>query len=63
LLGDERREGRVELLLEILNSLGDVSEDLKTKITREDNVSILAEWTKLAVKISADSGLISLLIN
>jgi len=54
LLGDERREGRAEgraeLLLEILNSLGDVSEDLKAKIIKEDNVSVLAEWTKLAVK-------------
>ena len=50
LLRDERREGRVEILLEILNSLGDVSEDLKAKITSEARVSVLAEWTKLAAK-------------
>lgn len=50
LLRDERREGRAEILLEILNSLGDVSEDLKAKITSEARVSVLAEWTKLAAK-------------
>ena len=47
------REGirmKVQDILELLYELGEVSEELKSKITTETNMEILSKWLKLAAK-------------
>ncbi len=45
-----RAEGRAASILEILQELGEVSEDLRTRILNETNMSTLTLWVKLAAK-------------
>lgn len=58
LLREERQEalevGRVEGIsdgiMALLNELGNISDELKAKITRETDLDILTVWLKLAAK-------------
>lgn len=45
-----RREERQEILLELLEDIGDVPEDLKKRIQSELHIQVLRDWTRLAVK-------------
>lgn len=45
-----RAEGRAVSILELLEELGEVSEELRTRIMQETDVSVLASWIKLAAK-------------
>ena len=57
MLRDERAEGKAEGkaedVLELLQELGNVSEDLQSKIMGEMNLEVLKRWHRLAAK--ADS--------
>lgn len=48
-----RAEGRAEVVFELLEDLGEVPEELRTKIMSETDLDLLSRWTKLAAK--ADS--------
>ena len=54
LLRDERAEGRAEgraaSILELLEERGEVTDLLRERILSESNMSILADWLKLAAK-------------
>lgn len=43
-------EGKVESILELLEDLGDVSEELRDKIEEQEDLAILKVWHKLAAK-------------
>ncbi|MGN0354683.1 MAG: Rpn family recombination-promoting nuclease/putative transposase [Muricoprocola sp.] len=45
-----RAEGRAEFILEVLNELGEISEELCDKILNEKNLDILTKWFKAALK-------------
>lgn len=53
LLRDSKKEGKVESIIELLQEVGEVSEDLRTRIRRQTNMETLSQWLKLAAK--ADS--------
>lgn len=53
LLRDSKKEGKVEDIIELLQEVGEVSEDLRTRIRRQTNMETLSQWLKLAAK--ADS--------
>lgn len=42
-------KGRAETLLEILEYRGNISEDIKTRILEQKNLSTLQEWIKIAM--------------
>lgn len=54
LMRDERRagkaEGQAEFVLELLENLGTISDELRTRITTEKNLALLSRWHKLAAK-------------
>lgn len=43
-------QGRTEDILDLLSELGAVPEQLKTKIMRQKDTSILKQWLKLAAR-------------
>lgn len=53
MLQDERTEGKAESIIELLEVLGEVSEELQETIMKQKNRNILSIWLKLAAK--ADS--------
>ncbi len=53
MLRDERREGRTDILLEMLEECGTVPENLKEKILGETDMKTLAFWTRLAAKVES----------
>lgn len=53
LLRDSKKEGKVEDIIELLQEVGEVSEDLRDRIRRQTNMETLSQWLKLAAK--ADS--------
>lgn len=46
-------QGKIDAILELLEELGTVSDELKSQISKENNLDILKKWLKLAAK--ADS--------
>ena len=50
MLMDERREGKAESIIELLEDLGVLSEDLRNRIMEETDLSVLKKWLKLAAK-------------
>lgn len=47
-----RVEGRAELVLSLLMDLGEVSEELSSRIMAEKNPEVLKAWVKLSIKVS-----------
>lgn len=45
-----RQEGRAEFVIELLEELGEVPENLKNRIMRENDSEVLRRWHKLAAK-------------
>lgn len=50
LLKDERIEERYQVIIELLEELGNVSEKLQTRIRQERDLNVLKTWCKLAAK-------------
>ena len=46
-----RAEGRAEDVLDLLGELGVVSDSLRKKIMKENNLEILSKWLKIAAKV------------
>ena len=63
LLKDEREAGRLEercqVIIELLEGLGEVPENLLTKIQQEKNLNTLKYWCKLAAKCNVIDEFIS----
>lgn len=48
-----KAEGKAEFILELLVELGDVSEELQTRILEERNLEVLSRWHKIAARCEA----------
>lgn len=48
-----RKEAKVEDMLFVLSEKGNVSDALKEKILSQNNIGLLNEWFKIAVKSSS----------
>ena len=53
MIQEGRMEGRRELLLEVLEALGEVNTDVKDKIMNENSYEKLSEWSKIVVKTNS----------
>jgi len=47
---DGKLEGRIESILELLEDLGEISQELRDKIEEQEDIATLKAWTKLAAK-------------
>ena len=45
-----RAEGKAEAILELLEDIGNVSDELKERIMKEKNLEILRKWHKAAAR-------------
>ena len=54
MLRDERAEGKaeavLEMLLELMNDLGEISDELRNRITSEKDLETLKKWLRLAAR-------------
>ena len=50
LLRNERREGKIKYILELLDDMGTLPEGLREKIETESDVATLNAWHKIAAK-------------
>ena len=50
MLYDERIEERCQVIIELLEELGNVSDKLQTEIRQEKDLNVLKKWCKLAAK-------------
>ena len=54
MLRDERAEGKaeavLEMLLELMNDLGDIPDELRNRITSEKDLETLKKWLRLAAR-------------
>ena len=46
-------EGKIEDILELLSEYGEIPEQLKEKILKEENIDKVKEWVKLAAKVDS----------
>lgn len=45
-----KAEGITEVIIDLLRDYGDIPQDLREKIKTEDNINVLKEWLKKAIK-------------
>ena len=45
-----KEEGRAEFILELLEDIGTVPEDVRTRILKEKNTNILSQWHRAAAR-------------
>ena len=48
-----RVSGRAESIIELLEDLGEISEELQTRIMAEKDLQILSKWHKLAARVES----------
>ena len=53
MMEDSRLEGKAEAILELLEELGEVSENTRDKIYAQQNPEVLRYWLKLAAKVES----------
>ena len=53
LLKDERAEGKAESILLLLQDIGSVSDGLRNKILKEQDMDILLNYLKLAARVDS----------
>lgn len=46
-------KGKAESIIELLKDIGNVSEELKCKIMKQEDTDVLKEWLKLSAKVSS----------
>ena len=50
---DGKAEGKIESIFELLEDLGEIPEELRTKILGEKDLQVLKKWIKLAAKVDS----------
>ena len=48
-----RVSGRAESIIELLEDLGEISEELQTRIMAEKDLQLLSKWHKLAARVES----------
>ena len=49
-ISEGKISGKAESILELLENIGEISEELKTRINSEKNLQILSKWLNLAAR-------------
>ena len=52
-LEEARAEGRAQMILEMLQDKGFISEKTVDRVLKEKNLSVLKEWNRLAVEVQS----------
>ena len=52
-LEEARAEGRAQMILEMLQDKGFISEKTADRVLKEKNLSVLKEWNRLAVEVQS----------